>query len=390
MLHTFVPTRKLSPLSPVSGCSRACEKIVLQPRGQDDGAKNICDIVRFLFVCKTLNDMATLLNQIRDSPDIEVVRFKDRIKNPSGGWRDAMINFCVRKSDCPQHICEVQIVHEKMALCRRKDGLGGHDEYAKERNARELLEYLCEQADIEAEAARVHQHCEGEAAANKCSFWFVSAKQLRDGTEETLPHFQELQKGKAKEGYLQRKEITCQDSFTGVYTKEYLAVSHRWFDQSAPDKDGVQLKEIRKYLRAHLDIQWVWYGALLLPPVLQAKSLTRHVRFADFWCMPQFERSPAETEEFRHMLSNINLLYLGCSVLVLLDLSYLSRFWVRSAESNKESRTPNIASNPSFSRLLTCLVGHRRSLRHGHRCRRQRRAASKAAHRWRIKATGAQ
>jgi len=41
----------------VSGCSRACEKIVLQPPGQD-GAKNICDIVRFMFVCKTtLNDM---------------------------------------------------------------------------------------------------------------------------------------------------------------------------------------------------------------------------------------------------------------------------------------------------------------------------------------------
>ena len=86
--------------------------------------------------------MATLLNQIRDSPDIKVVRFKDRIKNPSGGWRDAMINFCVKDSAYPDHICEVQIVHEKMALCRRKDGLGGHDEYARERNAREILEYL--------------------------------------------------------------------------------------------------------------------------------------------------------------------------------------------------------------------------------------------------------
>ena len=89
-----------------------------------------------------MNDMATLLNQIRDSPDIKVVRFKDRIKHPSGGWRDAMINFCVMKSDYPRHICEVQIVHQKMALCRRKDGLGGHDEYAKERNAREILEHL--------------------------------------------------------------------------------------------------------------------------------------------------------------------------------------------------------------------------------------------------------
>ena len=29
------------------------------------------------------------------------------------------------------------------------------------------------------------------------------------------------------------------------------------------------------------------------------------------------------------MLGEINMLYLGCQVLVLLDLSYLSRFWVR-------------------------------------------------------------
>ena len=33
-------------------------------------------------------------------------------------------------------------MHWKMALCRRKDGLGGHDEYVEERNAREILEYL--------------------------------------------------------------------------------------------------------------------------------------------------------------------------------------------------------------------------------------------------------
>ena len=127
------------------GCSRACEKIVLQPREPDEfphGAKHICDIVRFMFVCKTLSDMATLLDRIRESPHVKVVRFKDRIKNPSGGWRDAMINFCVTKPDCPRHICEVQIVHRKMALCRHKDGQGGHDEYAQERNAREILEHL--------------------------------------------------------------------------------------------------------------------------------------------------------------------------------------------------------------------------------------------------------
>ena len=44
-------------------------------------------------VCKTLGDMARLLDQICKSDGIKVVRFKDRTQNPSGGWRDAMINF---------------------------------------------------------------------------------------------------------------------------------------------------------------------------------------------------------------------------------------------------------------------------------------------------------
>ena len=41
------------------------------------------------------------------------------------------------------------------------------------------------------------------------------------------------------------------------------------------------------------------------------------------------ERSPAEKVDFNHMLGNVNWLYLGCSVLILLDLSYFSRFWTQ-------------------------------------------------------------
>ena len=106
------------------------------------GAKSICDIVRLMFVCDTLDDVATLLDLISRANTIEVVRFKDRIANPSGGWRDAMLNFTLPNSKHPDHICEVQIVHKKMAMCRQKDGLGGHDDYARERNAREILEFL--------------------------------------------------------------------------------------------------------------------------------------------------------------------------------------------------------------------------------------------------------
>jgi hypothetical protein len=124
-----------------------------------------------MFVCKTLKDMATLLDLIRESPDIKVVRFKDRIENPSGSWRDAMINFRLRKEPSPfsNHICEVQIVHEKMALCRRKDGLGGHDEYVQQRNACETLEYLGE-AQPEDKPASVREKQEAPVKKEAAGF----------------------------------------------------------------------------------------------------------------------------------------------------------------------------------------------------------------------------
>lgn len=118
--------------------SRICEKIVLQP---DDtgGAKKICDIVRDMFECDNMATVATLLNRVAKCPEIEVVRFKDRVTNPSNGWRDALINYKVQGTT---HICEVQIVHEKMLGARAH--FGGHGEYGRDRNAREILEYLRE------------------------------------------------------------------------------------------------------------------------------------------------------------------------------------------------------------------------------------------------------
>ena len=43
------------------------------------------------------------------------------------------------------------------------------------------------------------------------------------------------------------------------------------------------------------------------------------------------DRTPAEKAAFAQQLPNINLLYIGCSVLIMLDRSYFSRFWVRDS-----------------------------------------------------------
>ena len=46
--------------------------------------------------------------------------------------------------------------------------------------------------------------------------------------------------------------------------------------------------------------------------------------------MPQGrDRTPAEKIEFSWMLKHVNFIYLGMRVLILLDLSYLSRFWTQ-------------------------------------------------------------
>jgi len=97
-------------------------------------------------------------------------------------------------------------------------------------------------------------------------------------------------------------------------------VSHRWQGPAEPDPGAEQLREIIGYLQKHSEIRYVWY---------------------DFWCMPQDERSEEQLQEegtvdsrtesqkaeFKRMLKMINYLYLGCRVLVLLDLGYMSRFW---------------------------------------------------------------
>jgi len=97
----------------------------------------------------------------------------------------------------------------------------------------------------------------------------------------------------------------------------------RWNADAEPDPDGQQLRHVQEYLLAHEEIQYVWY---------------------DYWSMFQDERTAeqrkptsqetdsrteVEREEFKSMLATVNLLFLGCRTLILLDRSYMSRFWTQ-------------------------------------------------------------
>jgi hypothetical protein len=86
----------------------------------------------------------------------------------------------------------------------------------------------------------------------------------------------------------------------------------RWEQPSKPDTKGEQLRQLQAHLRAHRDIQYVWY---------------------DYTCMPQRsttdveDRTQADLKEFSLMLSSIADLYLTAKVLILLDTMYRTRFW---------------------------------------------------------------
>jgi hypothetical protein len=95
---------------------------------------------------------------------------------------------------------------------------------------------------------------------------------------------------------------------------------------SDPDPDGVQLKAIQEFLKtpAGQQIEQIWLDAQCMPQDI-----------------PRGTRSEEDTADFKTMLSMVNLLYLGCSVLILLDLSYASRFWTQfEAWLSMQTTTP--------------------------------------------------
>ena len=172
-----------------------------------------------------------------------------------------------------------------------------------------------------------------EEAAGECTFFFVPVARLHAGRakgELTLPRFQELR----DEGVLVERTLTRSECYRAKHTGKLLAVSHRWERPDAPDTQGVQSKAIVEHV-AGTGIELVWF---------------------DYWCMPQAKRTLAERASFKWMLQNVNLLYLGCSVLLLADISYLSRFWTQVRISYHLPSSPAFSRQlplaPAFSRLL--------------------------------------
>ena len=159
-----------------------------------------------------------------------------------------------------------------------------------------------------------------------CPFVFLDADALRNATtgtltgEQHLPtrlmSYQELQRRFPQ--WLHTETLTLEDACTRRLAHDHVAVSHRWDEVETPDPSGVQLVALRDYLQERPHIKRVWLDFCCIPQ-----------KEADGDEVPNGGRSEAEQQTFALMLRNVNLLYLGLSVLILADRSYLSRFWTQ-------------------------------------------------------------
>lgn len=131
---------KFSVCKTLKDAIRLCEKIAFC-----GDATSISDMVRAMIVVQSMAGVDAVLEMLLELEAdgvIVIVRLKDRFfaSPSSGGWRDLMVNFFLAE-DKAQHICELQIVHDKMLTAR--EGLSGHAIYDRVRTAIALLNKKC-------------------------------------------------------------------------------------------------------------------------------------------------------------------------------------------------------------------------------------------------------
>ena len=206
---------------------------------------------------------------------------------------------------------ELQAIHEKQLAERDAQivELKKENEELRAAQTKEAPPSPAKLSDADAAAVRtIEAQAKREDADALCCFECLDKRQLMglpDGA--LLPKYQDLKRDRPS--MLVPFTISFADACAGVHVKSTLTISHRWMSRLVADVDGTQLAAIKKHLAEHGEgIERVW---------------------VDYSCMPQGEKTPAQIADFKRMLSQVNFLYLGTSVLILLDLSYLSRFWTQ-------------------------------------------------------------
>lgn len=81
----------------------------------------------------------------------------------------------------------------------------------------------------------------------ECSFFFLSAAELRSGRVDALPVFQDALQ---VPGLLSTQTVNLRRACLGEYAATHLAVSHRWEEPGAPDSQGEQCRRLCEFLRS--------------------------------------------------------------------------------------------------------------------------------------------
>jgi hypothetical protein len=148
---------------------------------------------------------------------------------------------------------------------------------------------------------------------HKPTFYFLPRAAVLSAMAKQLGRMQELRDSLQ----LVKLAIDLNEAFQGKGLIPFiLFISHRWEDSVTPDETGAQLAAIQAHLKAHPDIQFIWFDYSCMPQ----RSGSAHRSGKD-------DRTMAEKAEFDLMLSAISDLYLTANVLILLDTMYRTRFW---------------------------------------------------------------
>lgn len=143
-------------------------------------------------------------------------------------------------------------------------------------------------------------------------FYVVSAAHLLQ-CDDAMPSFHELLRHdpECSGRVLRRVQVQRTTALRGGEVDNICTVAHVWRTQHDPDPDGEQMRALKCFLRSHPQVRWIWM---------------------DYSCMPQGKahcriRTRAEYVEFQWMLLNMNWLFLGGRVLILLEPEFMLRAW---------------------------------------------------------------
>lgn len=138
-------------------------------------------------------------------------------------------------------------------------------------------------------------------------FWFIPVHEvMRMPADRPLPRHQDCR----DRGILVKRRMDIDGVFSGQFSCDTAAVSHRWTKPEHFDPDCTKLRKLQEILKDFPSIQFLWI---------------------DWVCAPQWHgggRTDEEEAEFRTILENIlPFVFLGCRVIVLYERIYNQRFW---------------------------------------------------------------